>query len=151
MAQREIIEMAFLRNDATHLAELLNREPPLLRYSKGYNLAHLAVVTGEVRIVKVAASLLAEHWDWLLSKKNAADQTPLDLAVDLNLWDIQVFLRSEEEPGPGTSRKARKEASDPRAQMAIEDEQQEEMYDKVGRKNQQKLGANANGKPYWKQ
>jgi hypothetical protein len=150
MAQRDIIERAFLINDTARIAELLDREPPLLGYSKGFNIAHLAVVTGDLGIVHVASGILADHWPWLCSKVNHQGQTPVELAKDLGLFDIQKFLEREESPRELKSRRKKAEADNPRAKLAIEDEQLEEMYDRVGRKNQQKLRDNANGKPYWR-
>ena len=153
LALRQRIFVAYLQDDAEQIARLIGPTAPQSGFERGFNLLHLAVLTGKSHILRLTIRQIGAGWESLCTRKNDEGQTPLDLATELGMDAIALELEELTNSPSGSKRLGKSPAEkvdEKRLNMPIEDEMREEQLDAFGRKSQQKLSANVRGKPYWR-
>lgn len=148
---RDAVQAAFIWQDKGLITKYLKDGAPLEGYELGYNLLHMSVLTGESAVVRLTWQMVGLDCERLSTRKSVHQQTPMELAESLGMEKVVDTLLELTSTKLSIRVAKTRERVDPvRAMMTIEEELEEQRLDSAGRKNQRKLNANANGKPYWR-
>lgn len=147
---RDAVQAAFIWQDKGLIAKYLKDGAPLEGYELGYNLLHMSVLTGESAVVRLTWQVVGLDCERLSTRKSVHQQTPMELAESLGMEKVvDTLLELSSSRTPRIVPKTCERIDPVRAAMPIEQELEEERLDAIGRRNQQVLSNNANGRTHW--